>query len=72
MLCVISNEMPYGTSLVIVNSVFRTTVSCFETVFVLSCDFIYCNLSRKAIYWGRRHVGSGSYKEGGCKEKKRG
>ena len=41
MLCVISNEMPYGTSLVIVNSVFRTTVSCFETVFVLSCDFIY-------------------------------
>jgi len=45
--------------------------------FVLSCDFMYfiyviC-LGRLFIGdWRRRHVGSGSYKEGGCKEKERG
>ena len=45
--------------------------------FVLSCDFMYlvyviC-LGRLFIGdWRRRHVGSKSYKEGGCKEKERG
>ena len=43
--------------------------------FVLSCDFIYfiyVICLGKTIYRRRRHVGSGSYKEGGCKEKERG
>src|SRR5882762_7607521 len=45
--------------------------------FVLSCDFMYlvyviC-LGRLFIGdWRRRHVGSKSYKEGGCEEKERG
>jgi len=34
--------------------------------------FYLCNLFRKVIYWRRRHVGSGSYKEGCCREKERG
>jgi len=52
-------------------------VSYFETVLVLSCDFIYfiyviCLGKLFIGDWRRRHVGSGSYKEGGCREKERG
>ena len=48
-----------------------------QNSFVLSCDFMYfiyvISLGRLFIGdWRRRHVGSKSYKEGGCKEKERG
>ena len=48
-----------------------------QNCFVLSCDFMYfiyviCLGKLFIGDWRRRHVGSGSYKEGGCKEKERG
>src|SRR5882762_6432427 len=50
-------------------------LSYFETVLVLSCDFIYfiyvtCLGKLFIGDWRRRHVGSVSYKEEGCREKR--
>ena len=54
------------------------TVSYFETVLVLSCDFIYILFIVACLEklfigdWKRRHVDSEGHKEEGCKEKERG
>jgi len=64
--CFISNCFSRDCSL---RAVILQNCFCSQLWFYI---FYLCNLFRKVIYWRRRHVGSGSYKEGCCREKERG